>query len=292
MGLFDWLFKSDKLNVKRRFEDLEKLSSSTKSTIKKVQDKKTGDIYALKILDRAHKTSFEGRFKGLEKPSEEEIAEQIKNPNVIETIEHGLTTRDEPYVLMEYFESRPLQTLIQYYPHEMNGQRVKILRQAANGVAAVHKAGFLHRDLCPEHFLVDKSGVVKLIDFSVTIPLDAELLAADTRTGREDFMAPEITRPKEADQKVDVFAFGVVAFQVCSGQSPWEGSMGASTVARAIRHPADLSKLKPNLQPTLAGAVHACLIQKPNERCQSMEDFIGMIRNLEQESVEEGAAGS
>lgn len=290
MGLFDWL-KSDKLNVNRRFEELEKLSSSTKSTIKKVKDKKSGEIYALKILDPRARSSFEGRFEGLEKPSEEEIVDQVKNPNIIQTIEHGLTTRDEPYLLMEYFESRSLQSLVQYYQHEMDNQRVKLIRQAASAVGAVHKAGFLHRDICPEHFLVSKAGVVKLIDFSVAIPLTAEFMAADPRTGREDYMAPEITRPKEADQRIDVFAFGVVAYQICSGKIPWDASMGASTVARAIRNPVDLHKLKPNLQPTLVGAIHSCLQQKPAERCRDMDQLLGMIRNLESEFVEEGAAG-
>src|ERR1700752_3216211 len=105
MGVFDKLrsmFQSEKLDVNARFDILRSAVSGTMSQFFMVRDKQTGRVAGLKIADPEKVSFFESRFKGLNKPSEGEIAIQLKHPRVVETYEYGTTNEGKSYVLMEF----------------------------------------------------------------------------------------------------------------------------------------------------------------------------------------------
>ena len=87
----------------------------------------------------------------------------------------------------------------------------------ADALEYLHKQGYLHRDICPRNVMVTKEGVVKLIDFGLTIPYTPEFCKPGNRTGTPNYLAPELIRRTTTDHRVDLFALGVTAYEVFTG---------------------------------------------------------------------------
>jgi serine/threonine-protein kinase len=100
-------------------------------------------------------------------------------------------------------------------------------------------------------------------------------------------MAPELVRRRETDQRLDIFAFGVTAYEICTFELPWlAGDTGLAAMAHDTP-PSDIKKYRPQIDPKLAAAIHACIEPNLKKRCASMEIFLRMIGEVEQEDVEE-----
>jgi len=251
------------------------------------RDLRTNAIVGLKILNPKKRAEFNARFRGLHKPSEGEISLLLKHPNIVETFEYGLTTEDELYLVMEFLEGATLfSALVARDPH-LEGRRVKFIREAAEALAAVHEAGFIHRDICPRNFMLTNNGEdIKLIDFGLSVPSTKEFMQPGNRTGTPNYMAPELVRRHTTDQRLDVFAFGVTAYEICTFELPWmRGTTGMAAMTHD-RPPIDISKYRPQINPALAKAIHACIEPLMGQRCPSMEKFLQMIREVKHEDVQ------
>jgi serine/threonine-protein kinase len=269
----------DRLNVSRRFSLLDKGRPGATSTFYKARDKETGTIVGLKILDAEKTAEYEARYTGLNKPSQGEIASQIHHPFVAETYEHGVTTQGCPYLVMEYVGGADLESLLRARDPHLCGRRRRFIYQAAKALAAVHAAGFIHRDVCPQNLLLTEDReAVKLIDFGSAVPATRAFMRPNHQTGRRNYMAPELVDLKPADQRLDIFAFGVTAYRMCSLAFPWADT--GSTVG-LLHHqpPRDIRECCP-IHPKLARAIHACLEPNVDERCPSMEQFLEMIQPI------------
>jgi eukaryotic-like serine/threonine-protein kinase len=285
MPLFDqlktFLSSGGHLNVSKSFVLLHEAISGTMSSFYMARDLRNDTVVGLKILDPRKTAAFEGRFKGLNKPSEGEIASQFKHPNIVETTEFGLTSEGAPYLVMEFLEGPNMNTALAARDPCLDGHRVHFIRDAANVIAAVHEAGFIHRDICPRNFLLtNKRQDLKLIDFGLTVPATPYFMQPGNRTGTPNYMAPELVRRKPTDQRLDVFAFGVTAYEFCSFELPW---LRGTTGMAAMTHdqpPTDIHEYCPNIHPQLAKAIHACIEPDMNHRCPSMEKFLQMIRKV------------
>ena len=161
------------------------------------------------------------------------------------------------------------------------GRRVRFLRQAAEAVAAVHAAGFIHRDICPRNLLLNnKCEDLKLIDFGLTVPATRWFMEPGNRTGTPNYMAPELVHRRPTDQRLDVFAFGVTAYEICTFELPWlRGATGMAAMGHD-QAPVDIHRFRPQIHPQLARAIHACIEPDVQQRCPSMETFLQMIRNV------------
>jgi len=285
MPLFDHLktilSSSGHLNVSKRFVLLHEAISGTMSSFYMARDLRTDTVVGLKLLDAKKTAAFEGRFKGLNKPSEGEIAIQFKHPNIVDTTEFGLTTDGAPYLVMEFLEGPNLNTALAARDPCLEGRRVHFIRDAAKAIAAVHEAGFIHRDICPRNFLMtNKRQDLKLIDFGLTVPAMPLFMQPGNRTGTPNYMAPELVRRRSTDQRLDVFAFGVTAYEFCSFELPW---LRGTTGMAAMTHdqpPIDIHEYCPDINPQLAKAIHACIEPDVDHRCPSMEAFLRMIRRV------------
>ena len=108
-------------------------------------------------------------------------------------------------------------------------------RRLTEALDAVHRAGYIHRDICPRNFIVSPDATsLKLIDFGLTLPIKREYLLPGNRTGTPLYMAPEIVRRKPTDLRVDIFALGVTAYQMWTFDFPWPS--GDSTGTGALQH--------------------------------------------------------
>jgi serine/threonine-protein kinase len=296
MGIFDKIFggkdkktKQTQLDVATRFRLDRQSMTGTMSTFRVAKEIGTGKLYGLKFLDSEKTEYFKNRFKGLNKPNEGEIALQIKHDRVVETFEYGVTTTGQEYILMEYIPGQGLDALIRKNDHAVfNGNRLKLIRQMAESLQAVHDHGFIHRDVCPRNFICDESASsLKLIDFGLTVPDQIEYRMPGNRTGTPQYMAPEIVRRRETDHRLDIFAFGVTIYRFLSFEHPWgtTDTTGKTALAHDNKDVTDILKHRPDLHPKLAAAVHRCLEVKPDKRPATLKRFLGMIREVKKETA-------
>ena len=255
----------------------------------KARDLHSGKIVGLKLLDAEKTAAFEARFKGLGKPSEGEIAFQLKHPRIVETYEFGVTTEGAPYLVMEYLEGADLNSLLAGRVAVLEGNRLRLIRQAAEAVDAVHAAGFIHRDIAARNFLVARDGRdLKLFDFGLTVPATPPFMQPGVRVGNPNYMAPEVVRRKPIDQRLDVFALGVMAYEICTGQLPWRRGATALAAMTHDQPPTDIRQHRPQLDPQLAKAIHWCLEADVAHRCPSMNRFLELLRAVKHEDVAAG----
>lgn len=282
MGLLD-RFKSlmdSKLNVAQRFELSRESVTGTMSAFRMAKDKKTGEIVGLKILDPAKTEFFESRFKGLSKPSEGEIAAQFDHPLIVKTLEHGLTTNGECYLVMEYLPGPGLNVLIKQRSPLLIEHRLTLIRQMAEALQVVHQAGFIHRDICPRNFICSEDGSsLRLIDFGLTVPATKEFMQPGNRTGTPNYMAPEVVRRRPTDQRLDIFSLGVTCYQTVSFELPWPSQdvTGKAAMLHDTVAPIDLISVCPDVDPKLAAAIMKCLEKEPSKRPQTVGDFLRAI---------------
>lgn len=290
MGLLDQ-FRSlldNKLNVQQRFDLPRKAVSGTMSAFHMARDRKTGEVVGLKILDNDKADFFESRFKGLNKPSEGEIAKLLNHPNIVKTFESGVTTTGERYILMEYLTGPGLHVLIKEQSPLLDGNRVALIRQMAEAVGAVHKAGFIHRDISPRNFICNKTATeLKLIDFGLTIPATPEFMQPGNRTGNPIYMAPEIVRRRPTDQRLDIFSLGVSFYQLCALALPWptDDVTGKVAMLHDTTLPVPILEVCPNLQPKLASLIMECLAVQPSQRPQTTDEIVRALGGLRGEFV-------
>lgn len=288
MGLFSNLktIFDTRLNVQTRFELMREAISGTMSSFYMARDKQTGKVVGLKILD-LHKTKeFENRFKGLKKPTEGEIGLAIEHPNVVKVYEYGLTNRGQQYIVMEFLEGPGLNSLVISRNPILEKNRLSLMRQAAEALSAVHKAGYIHRDVCPRNYVVARDGnSLKLIDFGLAVPNTPEFTQPGNRTGTANYMAPEVVRRKRTDQRLDIFAFGVTAFEMCTFELPWPRGDGRAALHHDTSEPRDILQLRPNIDPRLAEAIMKCISASPDQRPSTMEQFLRMISGIQKTDV-------
>ncbi|MEM7473473.1 MAG: serine/threonine-protein kinase [Planctomycetota bacterium] len=277
-----------RVDIEARFEKLRTAVSGTMSKFYAARDREQDRVVGLKLCDFEKFSFFESRFKGMNKPSEGEIAASMSHPNIIETLEYGLSTQKEPYLIMEFIEGPGLNTLIQTQASDrLEGRRLDLIKQMADALHYVHMKGYIHRDVCPRNFICSTDiSHVKLIDFGLTVPATEAFMRPGNRTGTPLYMAPEIVRRRATDQRLDIFAFGVSCYQLLTFDFPWPGgeTSGLAALNHDTSNPRDIFKFRPDLNRTLGGLVMQAVQPVPDNRVSSMEAFVKSLRRIESET--------
>jgi serine/threonine-protein kinase len=272
-----------RLDVAARFEIVGDPLRGRRSTVYIARDRKTGEEVALKILDAKKTAEDEARFKGLNKPSEGEISSQFNHPYICKTFEYGITTDGSAYLILESLGAS-LRKIFEVGEKVLPGRRLKYLRQVAEALETVHQAGFIHRNISARNLLFTEDGEsLKLSDFGYAVPASGRYLEPGNRTGTPEYIAPELIRLQRTDHRLDVFAFGVVAYEMFTYKHPWgQAAMGA------IPHttpPVDIRQYRPDIQPDLADIIMACIHPDMAKRCPSMSKFLTSLRRIRSETV-------
>jgi serine/threonine protein kinase len=292
VGFLDILFGKGKsgggprkiANISKRFELSGKTGQGSMSKVYRAYDREIGRNVCLKVLDKEKTKRFEERFsgQGLKKPSEGEICMALRHENVVRTYEHGLTTNGEPYLVMEWVEGFGLNYLVETRNAQLNGNRVNYLAQLCDAVQFMHDTKYLHRDLCPRNIMVDTEGVLKLIDFGLTIPYTPQFCQPGNRTGTADYLAPEIIKRRATDHRVDLFALGVTAFEVFTHALPWERSPSSEeTLRRHLNTPARTAKdVNPKMDDDLSALLARSVDREPTARFPTAKAFKDALLGL------------
>ena len=277
-GFFSRFFGGKpRVDLWRRYERMRESVTGTMSQFYKVREIGTGEVLGLKIIDSDKSASVEGRYRGLKKPSEGEIGSRIIGPNVAKTLEWGQSTEGESYILMEFVPGTVLHTVMSAREPFPPAQRLDLVRQAAAAIATVHNAGFIHRDICPRNLMLCPDGRLVLFDFGLTVPDKPAYLQPGNRIGTPSYMAPEVVRRRHIDKRIDIFSFGVTAYEICTLDLPWPRASGGKAALRHDSPPRDIREFWADMPPALATAIMACIAAERDRRPPTMEKFLERI---------------
>jgi eukaryotic-like serine/threonine-protein kinase len=289
VGVFDALkgwFASNKKNitiadVAKRFELIGRTGQGSMSKVWRARDRQLGKTVCLKLLDKDKTARFEARFTGLIKPSEGEISMQMRHPNIVRTFEHGVTTQGEPYLVMELIDGLGMNFLIETKSPQLLGNRIGYLSQIAEGIGYMHRVGFLHRDICPRNIMVNQEGVVKIIDLGLAIPFRPEFCRPGNRTGTTNYLAPELIKRQTTDHRVDMFALGVTAYELFTGELPWEKAASQQVLLGHVNSPArDPRQYVRDLDESVALFILKAVERDPAMRFQTPAEFREALQAL------------
>ncbi len=281
-GFFARLFGiRRRVDLSRRYERLHESVSGTMSSFYKARDNETGKVVGLKVIDPVKLDPIEKRYKGLGKPGEGEIGKAISGPNVAATLEWGISSEGRPFVVQEFVEGVLLHSLLAAKKPLPPAQRLDLVRQAAEGLATVHKAGFVHRDICPRNYILRPDGRLVLIDFGLAVPDRPVFLQPGNRIGTPNYMAPEVVRRRQADKRLDIFSFGVTAYEICTLDLPWPRGGSGKAALTHDSPPADIRGAWPDIPKPLGDAIMACLEAEPSRRPETLDVFLGRIARLQ-----------
>lgn len=253
------------------------------------KDRETEQVYGLKILDPEKTKAADERIaklgKNAKKPQEGAIAMEFDSPYIVKTYEYGYTTANEQYLLMEYMGGTGLDSVLRPKQDLLAGMRLFFVRQCAEGLMAVHKKGYIHRDYCPRNLMFSDDGqFLKLIDFGLTVPNRPPFTDPGNRTGTANYMAPELVRRKNTDERLDVFSFGITMYEMFTKTLPWPAAQTGGLAAMGHdQPPTAIEEYCPKINKTLSRAIHWCLKGDLRDRCPSMKDFLAMIKKVENE---------
>ncbi len=258
------------------------------SKVFQAYDRDLGRTVCLKLLDKDKTKKFEERFSalGLKKPTEGEVCVALSHPNCVRTYEHGVTTKGEPYLVMEWIDGLGLNYLIETRSAQLEGNRINYLSQLCDAVEYLHGMKFLHRDLCPRNVMVAKDedgvGVVKLIDFGLTVPWTPQFCQPGNRTGTVDYLAPEVIKRMATDQRIDLFALGVTAYEVFTATLPWERTPSSEeTLRRRLNTaPRKVRDVRPDLDEDIARVLMKSIERERTLRFETAAQFKDALQKL------------
>jgi len=221
-----------------------------------------GQQVALKFLPEAAASDPDilARFH-----SEVRIARQVSHPNVCRVYDIGAVA-GQPYISMEYVDGEDLGSLLRRIGRLPNDKAVEMARKLCAGLAAAHDKGVLHRDLKPANVMIDGRGQLLITDFGLA-GIASQIQGAEIRHGTPAYMAPEQLSGKEVSVRSDIYALGLVLYEMFTGKRAFEASsLAEMTRLREESAPPSLVSLVRDLDPAVERVVMRCLSTDPQVR--------------------------
>jgi serine/threonine protein kinase len=221
-----------------------------------------GQQVALKFLPEATASDPDilARFH-----SEVRIARQVSHPNVCRVYDIGAVA-GQPYISMEYVDGEDLGSLLRRIGRLPNDKAVEMARKLCAGLAAAHDQGVLHRDLKPANVMIDGRGQLLITDFGLA-GIANQIQGAEIRHGTPAYMAPEQLAGKEVSVRSDIYALGLVLYEMFTGKRAFEASsLAEMTRLREESAPPSLVSLVRDLDPAVERVVMRCLSTDPQNR--------------------------
>ncbi|MCA9232606.1 MAG: serine/threonine protein kinase [Planctomycetales bacterium] len=205
------------------------------------------------------------------------VGKNLVHRSIIRTLDFG-TGKDGSYLTMELFKTPNLKQQINEGVERLHYRLEDILTEAALAVEEMHKAGWTHRDIKPDNFLVSDENEVRLIDFTIArrIPKGlSKLLSGKAPVqGTYSYMSPEQIRGKEVDARADIYSFGCMVYELMTGKLPFTASSSTELLNKHLKaRPQELSVLQPNVQADFGKLVHRMLAKEPADRPESLMEF-------------------
>jgi serine/threonine protein kinase/tetratricopeptide (TPR) repeat protein len=267
-----------------RYQVLARIGGGGMGVVYRARDPALGRLVALKFLPPHLVADGEARERLIR---EAKAASALDHPNIAVIHEIG-TAEPSPddtagprlFIAMAYYEGETLAEKLTRGPLPVR-EALDYAIQLADGLAAAHDSGIVHRDVKPANVIVTNRGHVKIVDFGIALGAGSALTREGTRIGTVAYMSPEQTRGDRVDHRTDLWSVGVVLYEMLAGVRPFRAD-AEEAVVYGIRHdePPRLDALRPDVMPDLARAVDRCLAKDPVERYPNAAALLADLRAL------------
>jgi len=257
----------------RRYEILQLLGQGGMGAVYRARDREVNRTVALKVIrpDLAGNSSILERFK-----QELVLSHQVTHKNVVRIYDLG-DADGIKFITMEFIEGQDLGSLIVEKKIFPPAEAVEIMRQVYRALEAAHAAGVIHRDLKPRNIMRDKQGRVVVMDFGLARLLDSHggMTQTGAIVGTLEYMSPEQGLGKPLDERSDLFAAGLIFYELLTGKMPYSADSAlASLVKRTRERAVPASEESPGIPHALSDIVGKCLEPKLEDRYQHVGEIL------------------
>jgi serine/threonine-protein kinase len=223
---------------------------------------------------------------------EAQAAGALVHPNIVAVYDIGQDRETgSPYIVMEHVPGRDLRRVIREWAPLPAADAVRIVMQIGAALDYAHRRGIVHRDIKPANVLISERGQVKITDFGVARLPGSDLTRSDQFVGSPGFMSPEQLRGAAVDGRADLFALGVILYELLTGRAPFDGENVSEVLYRITSQPAEPpSEVCPDVSADFDPILERALAKDPAARFQSGQEFIAALRALPLEGAGEAGA--
>jgi len=266
--------------IKGRYRIVSRLGDGGMGAVYRAEQLSVGRTVALKVLHRefARDEEFVHRFH-----QEARLAAGLNHPRLTTVFDFDQSEDGSLFIVMEYLEGTRLSDLIQSSSPLEIARAVRLAIQIGEGIEAAHAAGVIHRDIKPQNIMVRAPGDdVKLMDFGIARLNDGgdvQLTRAGAMMGTPLYMSPEQIEGRAVGEKTDIYAFGVVLYEMLSGQTPFSAPTSAAVLAKQLNEaPRPLRAARPDVPPVLERIVMQALDKDPEYRQERIAEVVRGLR--------------
>jgi len=269
-----------------RIESL--VARSGMASIYRATETRTGQSVAIKIPHPEVEGDplFFDRFK-----REGEIGKKLDHPGVMKVLDNE--NRSRIYMVMEWVDGRLLRQILIEQKKLPIDRAIRITLGICDALDYIHSNGVVHRDLKPENIMVDREDHIKLIDFGIAGSAGMRRLTFAKLTqamGTPDYISPEQVKSKRGDARSDIYALGVMLYEMVTGQAPFRGPNPFAIMNdRLLNNPIPPRELNPEITPELQEIIYRALERNPANRYSSAREFANDLRNPDRVGVADRA---
>jgi eukaryotic-like serine/threonine-protein kinase len=268
-----------------RYEVIERVGRGGMGVLYRGRDPVLDREVAIKVMAGDFSTDESARSRFFR---EARASARLQHRNIVTIFEFAEDT-GTPYIAMEFLRGQSLSQRLGSQPPLSLTQKLDIVTQLLTGLHYAHEQGIVHRDVKPANVWLLDDGTVKLLDFGIAKIAASTMTSAGSVLGSAFYMAPEQVAGREVDGRADVFAAGVVLYELLSQHRPFEAETPTAVMMKIVSEdPQPLSKFCPDLPPALIAAVMKALQREPPRRFPHAGDFAAELK-LVRLSAERGA---
>jgi serine/threonine-protein kinase len=263
------------------FQIREHIAKGGMSDIYRAYDLLNGQEIVLKIPDRmtiGDPAQYE-RFQ-----RELEVMRTLNHPAIQQGLGSG-NYNNTPYLVTGLIDGESMRDLIRRATPMSPEESISLIRKIADGMAHCHDHGIIHRDLKPENILITAEGQPIIIDFGLALTKGAHRVTYanfSAAAGTPDYMAPEQIEGHRGDQRTDIYALGIMLFELLTGRIPFTGDNNMAVMAQHLKGAIPrLDKEQEGVSPQVAAFVARCLQRNPDDRYPDMHALIAELDNLD-----------
>ena len=260
------------------YEVTEQLGRGGMGIVYKARDLRLGRFVAMKFLPRAVDALEEDKQRFI---LEARAASALDHPNICTIHEIDETEDGQMFIVMGYYQGETLRDKVMGGPLPMR-EVLDFAKQACRGIGKAHREKIVHRDIKPANIIVTTEGVVKILDFGLArLSGHTQISRPGMRLGTASYMSPEQARGDPLDHRTDIWAFGVVLYELLSGRRPFEGTHDLAVIYSVVNDdPEPLREISTTVPVALESIVIKALSKDPDHRYDSIDDVLADLEGV------------